>query len=165
MTMPCPPVGRTKLSHRIWYFFIWSFVAAHVTCSNSEWGFRDFLWTKGTPKYISRNRAALVNISREQGNKPNFGGSECSMEINIVIPLLILESCCPWTLNSLVLCPALLHVLVITCTVHFTISGTAYLSAYQFLDYPAAPRVSTSLSLLISKPRGTLHFNLGIQNQ
>ena len=22
------------------------------------------------------NRAALVNISREQGNKPNFGGSE-----------------------------------------------------------------------------------------
>ena len=56
--------------------FIWSFVAAHVTCSNSEWGYRGFLWTKGTPKYISRNRAALVNISREQGNKPNFGGSE-----------------------------------------------------------------------------------------
>ena len=24
MTMPCPLVGRTKLSHRIWYFFIWS---------------------------------------------------------------------------------------------------------------------------------------------
>ena len=76
MTMPCPLVGRTKLSHRIWYFFIWSFVAAHVTCSNSEWGYRGFLWTKGSPKYISRNRAALVNISREQGNKPNFGGSE-----------------------------------------------------------------------------------------
>ena len=76
MTMPCPLVGRTKLSHRIRYFFIWSFVAAHVTCSNSEWGYRGFLWTKGTPKYISRNRAALVNISREQGNKPNFGGSE-----------------------------------------------------------------------------------------
>ena len=56
--------------------FIWSFVAAHVTCSNSEWGYRGFLWTKGTPKYISRNRAALVNISREQGNKPNFRGSE-----------------------------------------------------------------------------------------
>ena len=74
--MPCPLVGRTKLSHRIWYFFIWSFVAAHVTCSNSEWGYRGFLWTKGTSKYISRNRAALVNISREQGNKPNFGGSE-----------------------------------------------------------------------------------------
>ena len=74
--MPCPLVGRTKLSHRIRYFFIWSFVAAHVTCSNSEWGYRGFLWTKGTPKYISRNRAALVNISREQGNKPNFGGSE-----------------------------------------------------------------------------------------
>ena len=36
----------------------------------------DHLWTKGTPKYIPRNRAALVNISREQGNKPNFGGSE-----------------------------------------------------------------------------------------
>ena len=76
MTMPCPLVGRTKLSHRIRYFFIWSFVAAHITCSNSEWGNRGFLWTKGTPKYISRNRAALVNISREQGNKPNFGGSE-----------------------------------------------------------------------------------------
>ena len=76
MTMPCPLVGRTKLSHRTRYFFIWSFVAAHVTCSNSEWGYRGFLWTKGTPKYISRNRAALVNISREQGNKPNFGGSE-----------------------------------------------------------------------------------------
>ena len=76
MTMPCPLVGRTKLSHRIWYFFIWSAVAPHVTCSNSEWGYRVFLWTKGTPKYISRNRAALVNISREQGYKPNFGGSE-----------------------------------------------------------------------------------------
>ena len=75
--MPCPLVGRTKLSHRIRYFFIRSFVATHVTCSNSEWGYRGFLWTKGTPKYISRNRAALVNISREQGNKPNFGGSEC----------------------------------------------------------------------------------------
>ena len=75
--MPCPLVGRTKLSHRIQYFFIWSFVVAHVTCSNSEWGYRDFLWTKGTPNYISRNRAALVNISREQRNKPNFGGSEC----------------------------------------------------------------------------------------
>ena len=74
--MPCPLFGRTKLSHRIRYFFIWSFVAAHVTCSNSDWGYRGFLWTKGTPKYISRNRAALVNISREQGNKPNFGGSE-----------------------------------------------------------------------------------------
>ena len=74
--MPCPLVGRTKLYHRIRYFFIWSFVAAHVTCSNSEWGYRGFLWTKGTPKYISRNRAALVNISREQGNKSNFGGSE-----------------------------------------------------------------------------------------
>ena len=76
MTMPCPLVGRTKLSHRIRYFFILSFVAAHVTCWNSEWGYRGFLWTKGTPKYISRNRAAVVNISREQGNKPNFGGSE-----------------------------------------------------------------------------------------
>ena len=76
MTMPCLLVGRTKLSHRIRYFFIWSFVAAHVTCSNSEWGYQGFLWTKGTPKYISRNRAALVNISREQGNKPDFGGSE-----------------------------------------------------------------------------------------
>ena len=74
--MRCPLVGRTKLSHRIWYFFIWSFVATHVTCSNSEWGYRGFLWTKGTPKYISRNRAALVNIPREQGNKPNFGRSE-----------------------------------------------------------------------------------------
>ena len=74
--MPCPLVGRTKLSHRIRYFFIWSFVAAHVTCSNSECGYRGFLWTKGTPKYISRNRAALVNISREQGNTTNFGGSE-----------------------------------------------------------------------------------------
>ena len=74
--MPCPLVGQTKLSHRIRYFFIWSFVAAHVTCSNSEWGYQGFLWTKGTPKYISRNRAALVNISREQGNKPNFWGSE-----------------------------------------------------------------------------------------
>ena len=74
--MPCPLVGRTKLSHRIRYFFIWSFVAAQVTCSNSEWGYGGFLWTKGTPKYISRNRAALVNISREQRNKPNFGGSE-----------------------------------------------------------------------------------------
>ena len=74
--MPCPLFGWTKLSYRIWYFFIWSFVAAHVTCSNSEWGYRGFLWTKGTPKYISRNRAALVNISREQRNKPNFGGSE-----------------------------------------------------------------------------------------
>ena len=56
------------------YFFIWSFVVAHFTYSNSEWGYRSFLWTKGTPKYISRT--ALVNISREQGNKPNFGGSE-----------------------------------------------------------------------------------------
>ena len=74
--MPCPLVGRTKLTHRIRYFFIWSFVAAHITCSNSEWGYQGFLWTKGTPKYISRNRAALVNISREQGNKSNFGGSE-----------------------------------------------------------------------------------------
>ena len=43
---------------------------------SSECGYRGFLWTKGTPKYISRNRAALVNISREQGNKPNFWGSE-----------------------------------------------------------------------------------------
>ena len=77
MTMPCPLAGRTRLSHRIQYFFIWNFVAVHVTCSNSEWGYRGFLWTKGTPKYISRNKAALVNISREQGNKPNFGGSEC----------------------------------------------------------------------------------------
>ena len=76
MIMPCPLVDRTKLSHRIRYFFIWSFVAAHVTCSNSEWGYWGFLWTKGTPKYISRNRAALVNISGEQGNKPNFGGLE-----------------------------------------------------------------------------------------
>ena len=76
MTMPCPLVGRTKLSHRIRYFFIWNLVAAHVTCSNSEWGYRGFLWTKGTPKYISRNRAALINISREQGNKTNFWGSE-----------------------------------------------------------------------------------------
>ena len=31
-------------------------------------GYRSFLRTKGTPKYISRNMAALVNISREQGN-------------------------------------------------------------------------------------------------
>ena len=74
--MPCPLFGRTKLSHRIRYFFIWSFVAVHVTCSNSEWGYRGFLWTKGTPIYILRNRAALVNISREQRNKSNFGGSE-----------------------------------------------------------------------------------------
>ena len=74
--MPCPLVGRTKLSHRIRYFFIWNLVAAHVTCSNSEWGYRGFLWTKGTPKYITRSRAALINISREQGNKPNFWGSE-----------------------------------------------------------------------------------------
>ena len=74
--MPYPLVGRTKLSHRIRYFFIWNLVAAHVTCSNSEWGYRGFLWTKGTPKYITRNRAALINISREQGNKPNFWGSE-----------------------------------------------------------------------------------------
>ena len=43
MTMLCPLVGRTKLSHRIRYFFIWGFVAAHVTCSNSEWGYRAFL--------------------------------------------------------------------------------------------------------------------------
>ena len=79
--MPCPLFGRTKLSRRIRYFFIWSFVAAHVTCSNSEWDYRGFLWTKGTPKYISRNRAALVNISKEQRNKPNFGGSEsCNSE-------------------------------------------------------------------------------------
>ena len=42
------------------------------TANGGYWG---FLWTKGTPKYISRNRAALVNISREQGNN-NFGGSE-----------------------------------------------------------------------------------------
>ena len=42
-----------------------------------EWGDRDFLWTKGTPKYISRNKAALVNILREQGNRPNFRGLEC----------------------------------------------------------------------------------------
>ena len=77
MTMPCPLVGRTKLSHRIRYFFIWSFVAAHVTCSKSEWDYWGFLWTKGTHKYISRKRAALVNISRQQGNKSNFGGSEC----------------------------------------------------------------------------------------
>ena len=74
--MLCPLVGRTKLSHRIGYFFIWNLVAAHVICSNSEWGYRGFLWTKGTPKYITRNRAALINISREQGNKPNFWGSE-----------------------------------------------------------------------------------------
>ena len=40
-------------------------------------GLPGFLWTKGTPKYISRNKAVLVNISREQWNKPNFGGSEC----------------------------------------------------------------------------------------
>ena len=64
--MPDPPVGRTRQSHRIQYFFIWSFVAANVTCSNSEWGYQGFLWTKGTPKYISQ----------EQGNKPNFGKSE-----------------------------------------------------------------------------------------
>ena len=74
--MPCPPLAGPKQSHRIRYFFIWNLVAAHVTCLNSEWGYRGFLWTKGTPKCISRNRAALVNISREQGNKPNFWGSE-----------------------------------------------------------------------------------------
>ena len=28
-----------------------------------------FLWNKGTP-----NKATLVNILREQGNEPNFGG-------------------------------------------------------------------------------------------
>ena len=49
MTMPCPLVGRTKLSHRIWYFFIWSFVAAHVTCSNSEWGYRVFYGPREHP--------------------------------------------------------------------------------------------------------------------
>ena len=39
-------------------------------------GLPGFSMDQGKPKYISRNRAALVNISREQGNKPNFGGSE-----------------------------------------------------------------------------------------
>ena len=66
MTMPDPLVGRTRLSHRIQYFFIWNLVAAHVMFLNSEWGYRGFLWTKGTPKYISQ----------QQGNKPNFGKSE-----------------------------------------------------------------------------------------
>ena len=88
MTMPCPLVGRTKLSHRIRYFFLWSFVVAHVTCSSSEWS---FLWTKGTPKYISRNRAALVNISREQGNKPNFWGSESGNLENILFYALAIR--------------------------------------------------------------------------
>ena len=46
-------------------------------CYMLEWGYRGFLWTKETPKYISRHKAALVNILREQENKPNFGGSEC----------------------------------------------------------------------------------------
>ena len=93
--MPCQLVGRTKLSHRIRYFFIWSFVVAHVTCSNSEWGYRGFLWTKGTPKYISRNRAALVNISREQGNTPNFGGSESGNLENSSFSLAIRIRYCP----------------------------------------------------------------------
>ena len=70
-------VGWTRLSHRISTFSYGALLRPHFTCSNSEWGYRGFLWTKGTPKYISRNKAALVNISREQGNKPNFGGSEC----------------------------------------------------------------------------------------
>ena len=93
--MPCPLVGRTKLSHRIRYFFIWSFVVAHVTCSNSEWGYRGFLWTKGTPKYISRNRAALVNISREQGNTPNLRGSESGNLENSSFSLAIRIRYCP----------------------------------------------------------------------
>ena len=42
--------------------------------------------------------------------------------------------------------------------------GQSIFQPIRFEVYPAAPRVRTSLSLLISKPRGTLHFNLGIQN-
>ena len=63
--MPCPLVGRTKLSHRIWYFFIWRFVAAYVTCSNSEWGYRGFLWAKGTPKYISKGRMSENRLKQD----------------------------------------------------------------------------------------------------
>ena len=76
--MPDALVGRTRLSHRIGTFSYGALLLPMLrACSNSEWGYRGFPWTKGTPKYISRNKAALVNISREQGNKPNFGESEC----------------------------------------------------------------------------------------
>ena len=67
MTMPDPLVGRTRLSHRIGYFFIWSFVAAHVTCSNSEWGYWGFLWTKGTPNVFQGTRQHWLIFQQIKG--------------------------------------------------------------------------------------------------
>ena len=77
MTMLDALVGRPRLSHRIGTFSYGALLWPMLRARTVNGGYRGFLWTKGTPKYISRNKAALVSISREQGNKPNFGGSEC----------------------------------------------------------------------------------------
>ena len=38
---------------------------------------------QGNTQIYSGNKAALITILREQGNKPNFGGSECGNFENI----------------------------------------------------------------------------------
>ena len=75
-----PTCGRTRLSQRNRYFFIWGFVEAHVTCwtMNVATGGRGGVSLDlGCTQIYSGNRAALVDILRKQGNGSTFGRSDC----------------------------------------------------------------------------------------
>ena len=41
---------------------------------NSEWGYTGLSLQLGNTQLYSGTKATLVNILREQGNEPNFGG-------------------------------------------------------------------------------------------
>ena len=75
-TMPDPLYGRTTLSQRIRYFFIWTFVKPMLGARTVN-GVTGVIFGPREHPNILGNKAALVDILRKQGNGPNFRGSEC----------------------------------------------------------------------------------------
>ena len=59
--------GRSRLSRRIRYIFIWSVVEAHVTCSNSEWGYRVFFGPREHPIYFQGTRQHWLIFKENKG--------------------------------------------------------------------------------------------------
>ena len=77
--MPCPLVGRTKLSHRIRYIFIWSLLRPMLPARTVNGATGVFYGPREHPNIFQGTGQHW--FSREQGNKPNFGGSEsCNLE-------------------------------------------------------------------------------------
>ena len=67
MTMPA-----TRLSQRIQYFFIWSFVEAHVTCLNNEWGYGVIFGPGEHPNTVQSAQPYYVSFSLANEERINF---------------------------------------------------------------------------------------------